>query len=247
VPTLIASMLKHGKGRVLNNSLKCVVSAGEPLPFFLYESFQKEFGRQIQDCIGMAEVTQIYTWHDPTLFEPETIGRPIPGVQCELRNYDGTVTDVGKIGEMYIKSPAQATLYWKDRSSSCHTFVGAWVRSGDQMIQTDKGNFKYVARNDDLIKIQGSYVAATEVEFTIMSMDGVEECAVVAHSLKNNLPELYAFVILTKNITATDIQQYLKNKLAKHKIPKHFRFVESLPKTLTNKKMRYMLREEILC
>jgi benzoate-CoA ligase len=247
VPTLIASMIKHGKGRGLNKTLRRVVSAGEPMPLNMYESFQKEFGVCVLDCIGMAEVTQIYTWHDPALLEPGTIGRPMPGVLCELRNPDGTVTDVGKIGEMYIKSPAQAMLYWKDRPSTCHTFLGEWVRSGDQMIQTKLGNFKYLARNDDLIKIQGSYVAATEVESTIMSMQEVEECAVVAQSQDNNLPELYAFVVLNKNITATDIQQYLKNKLAKHKIPKHFRFVETLPKTLTNKTIRHILRKEILC
>ena len=247
VPTLIASMMKHGKGRKINPTVNQFISAGESLPLSLYESFEKEFGYQVRDCIGMSEVVTNYTWHDPDTFEPGTIGTAIPGVECELRNSDGTKTGLGMIGEMYIKSPVQAMMYWKDKKSSCHTFVGEWVRTGDQMRQTDKGNFVYVARNDDLMKIQGLYVSPIEVESAIMMVQEVDECAVVAQSIDGKLPELYAFVVSGSNVSAELIKTTCARYLEKHKIPKHIIFVESLPKTLTNKKMRNTLRKDLLC
>jgi len=247
VPTLIASMLKHGKGQKINPTVSQIVSAGEPLPLSLYESFEKEFNYQVKDCIGMSEVVTIYTWHNPNTFEPGTIGTAIPGVECELRNSDDTKTTVGMIGEMYIKSPVQAMMYWKDKKRSCYTFVGEWVRTGDQMRQTDKGNFIYVARNDDLIKIQGLYVSPIEVESTILMLQEVDECAVVAQSVDGNLPELYAFVVSESKVSADLIKKICAQSLEKHKVPKHILFVKSLPKTLTNKKMRNTLRKDLLC
>ena len=247
VPTLIASMMKHGKGRKIKPTVNQIISAGESLPLSLYESFEKEFGYQVKDCIGMSEIVTNYTWHNPDTFEPGTIGTSIPGVECELRNSDGTKTTVGMIGEMYVKSPVQAMMYWKDKKSSCYTFVGEWIRTGDQMRQTDKGNFVYVARNDDLMKIQGLYVSPIEVESTILMVQEVDECAVVAQSVDGKLPELYAFVVSESKVSADLIKKTCAQFLEKHKIPKHIMFVEALPKTLTNKKMRNTLRKDLLC
>ena len=115
------------------------------------------------------------------------------------------------------------------------------------MRQTDKGNFVYVARNDDLMKIQGLYVSPIEVESTILMVQEVDECAVVAQSVDGKLPELYAFVVSESKVSADLIKKTCAQFLEKHKIPKHIMFVEALPKTLTNKKMRNTLRKDLLC
>jgi benzoate-CoA ligase len=242
VPTVIESMTRHGKDQKISDSVKIMVSSGEPLPRSVFETFQKHHQIDILDGLGMSEVMYNYCTQTPNNVDPGTIGKPLPGIICEVRNEHGDLCDVGQIGEMFVKHPCSAFLYWKDWKKTKDTFVGEWVRTGDKVRQTSKGNYVYVSRADDLIKVNGLYVSSIEVESVIMEITGVAECTVVINNV-GDFPEIHAFVVRDLDISASDILLDLADCLERHKIPKKIHFIDSLPKTVTYKKQRFKLRD----
>jgi benzoate-CoA ligase len=242
VPTVINSMIKHGQTQTLSESVKVMVSSGEPLPRSIAQAFEAQHSIKILDGLGMSEC--MYNYCTTTLDNNEfgTIGRPVVGVECEVRNDDGSLSADGDIGEMWVRHPCSALQYWKDWSKTKNTFIGEWIRTGDKVIKQLNGNYLYVARRDDLIKINGQYVSPIEIESVVLEIDWVLECGVVAKTNEQGLNEIHAFVTASKSTTAGEIRQYLSNVLPSYKIPKHIHFLDILPKTVTYKKTRSKLR-----
>lgn len=243
VPAVLASMLKH-KRSDLPQDLQ-IFSSGEPLPLPVAQEFVDGFGIQVCDVFGMSETTQIYCMQSKHNWEPGTIGQPLPGVECVLRDEQGQIVPAGQVGEIYVSSPCQASLYWKDWQKTRSTFLGSWVRTGDNARWSDRGNLIFLGRRDDLIKIKGLYVSPFEIESAVATLPEVEDCTVVHVANTQGLAELHAFVVINKSITTDYVREQLGKVLSKHKIPKHIKFVDTLPKTLTNKKMRAVLRQQI--
>lgn len=244
VPTILNSILKHKADVPMPYSMKTIVSSGEPLPASLEQRFAQSFGVEILNCIGMSEATQTYCSQTSTNKEPGTMGRALPGVICELRDPDGSSTPRGNIGEMWINTAGAALHYWKDWKNTKKTFHGEWLKTNDQMRETDQGNFVYVSRSDDLIKINAMYVSPIEIESSILQIPGVFDCAVVAiPNQQTELLEIKAFVV--GEVSKDDLRNNLQGLLPAFMIPRAFEFVDDIPKTLTNKKIRSKLRNQV--
>jgi benzoate-CoA ligase len=245
VPAVLASVIKHKKS-ALPKDLS-VFSSGESLPATIAQQFLDQFDIKVCDVFGMSETTQIYCVQTKDNWQIGTIGQPLPGVQCELRDEHGHKVALGQVGEIYINSPCQATMYWKDWAKTRSTFLGQWVKTGDNAVFNEQGNLVFLGRGDDLIKIKGLYVSPFEIESAVTDLPEVEDCTVVHVANSNGLAELHAFVVTNQLITTDYVRKHLANSLNNHKIPKHIKFVDSLPKTLTLKKMRAVLRRQVSC
>ena len=120
-------------------------------------------------------------------------------------------------------------------------FQGDWVKTNDIVYLNDRDELVYVSRKDNLIKINGQYVAIDDVEAAIMLNEQVEECVVCARENSLNILELEAKIVAKSTITAGNIRNFLKGKIELHQIPKRILFVDYIPKTVTAKKIRKML------
>ena len=90
-----------------------------------------------------------------------TTGRPVPGYDVRLVDDDGAVvTARGEIGELQVRGPTSALMYWNNREQSRATFLGEWTRSGDKYVEDDDGFLVYCGRRDDMLKVSGMYVVA---------------------------------------------------------------------------------------
>jgi acyl-coenzyme A synthetase/AMP-(fatty) acid ligase len=194
----------------------------------------------------MSETTQIYCMQTANNWQLGTIGQPLPGVQYQLRDNQGHLVQPGQVGELFVSSPCQASLYWKDWKKTQNVFQGSWVRTGDQCLENDQGNLVFLGRSDDLVKIKGLYVSPTEIENAIINLPGIEDCTVVHTPNSQGLNELHAFVVANGSTDRIQIQQQLQQHLPAYKIPRHVKFVDSLPRTLTNKKIRSTLRKSLV-
>jgi benzoate-CoA ligase len=167
------------------------------------------------------------------------MGKPLDGIVCEVRDSNGTVCVREQIGELYIKTPCSATLYWNNWSETKQMFVGDWIKTNDMVYTDNDNNLVYVGRSDDLAKINGFFVSPIEIENAIMTFDGVDDCLVTINN-NEGFNTITAKIILAPN-TRFDpgrLRRYLKDILESFKIPKYFKLVESLPLTVTNKKIR---------
>jgi benzoate-CoA ligase len=247
-PTGFAGMLAHpqlpGRDAV---ALRLASSAGEALPAEIGERFQRHFGIDIVDGIGSTEMLHIFLSNRPGEVRYGTTGRPVPGYDVELRkdgDGGGPVAD-GEVGDLWIRGPSAALLYWGDRVRSQATFQGPWTKSGDKYVRDADGWYTYAGRSDDMLKVSGIYVSPFEVEATLMQHDAVLEAAVIGVEDAEGLTKTKAFVVRKsgRSVDEAELQAFVKERLAPFKYPRRIAFVDELPKTATGKIQRFKLRD----
>ncbi len=228
-------------------ALRMCSSAGEALPRDIGERFTAHFGVQIVDGIGSTEMLHVYLSNRPDDVRYGTTGKAVAGYELSLRGDDGLEVADGEVGDLYINGPSAALMYWTRREKSAETFQGEWLKSGDKYVRDADGYYTYSGRSDDMFKVSGQYVSPFEVESTLMQHSAVLEAAVVAVLDDNGLTRAKAYVVLKAGQVASDalnteLQAFVKSKLAPHKYPRQIEFIAELPKTATGKIQRFKLR-----
>jgi benzoate-CoA ligase len=248
VPTLYVAMLASDALPPREaTALRVCTSAGEALPREVGERFSAHFGADILDGIGSTEMLHIFLSNSPDDIRYGTTGKPVPGYDLELRHEDGSKAGPGEVGDLFIRGPSAALMYWTNRDKTRATFQGEWVKSGDKYVMDEQGYYTYAGRSDDMLKVSGQYVSPIEVESALMAHPGVLECAVVGKSDEQGLTKTIAYVVLRQgeggdSDMAATLKAFVKTRLAPHKYPREINFVSDLPKTATGKIQRFKLR-----
>jgi len=226
-------------------AMRLVSSAGEALPAEIGERFKRQFGVDIVDGIGSTEMLHIFLSNRPDRVRYGTTGWPVPGYELQLRDDDGAAAPDGEPGDLYIKGPSSALMYWANREKSRETFQGGWTKSGDKYMRNADGSYTYGGRSDDMLKVSGIYVSPFEVEATLVQHPAVLEAAVIGRPDAEGLVKTKAFVVLKRGGAATEaeLKAFVKERLAPYKYPRFIEFVDDLPKTATGKIQRFKLRE----
>jgi benzoate-CoA ligase len=248
VPTLFASLI-HEPGLPASgeHSLRACISAGEALPEEVGKRWKARTGVDILDGIGSTEMLHIYLSNRHGDVRYGTTGRPVSGYEIELRRDDGSPAAKGEIGDLWVKGPSAASMYWNNRERSLATFVGPWIKSGDRYLERDDGAMVYQGRSDDMLKVGGIYVSPFEVEACLIEHESVLEAAVVGHADEEGLIKPRAYVVLKAGVSASQslsdaLKQHVKTRLAPYKYPRWIEFIAELPKTATGKIQRFKLR-----
>ncbi len=244
-PTGFAGMLAApdlpAKGEV---QLRMCSSAGEALPREIGEKFTARFGCEIIDGIGSTEMLHVFLSNRPGDVHYGTTGRPVAGYEVKLTGEDGQEVPNGEIGDLYIKGPTAAMMYWGQRDKTRATFQGEWTKSGDKYSIDTNSCYVYAGRSDDMLKVSGIYMSPFEVEATLMQHPAVLEAAVVGHEDADGLTKAKAFVVLKNGAQASadELKAFVKERLAPYKYPRVIEFIAELPKTATGKIQRFKLR-----
>jgi benzoate-CoA ligase len=245
-PTGYAGMLAHPALPARDAvALRLCSSAGEALPAELGERFTRHYGVEIVDGIGSTEMLHIFLSNQPGRVRYGTTGWPVPGYEIELRGDDGRPVPDGEPGDLYIRGPSAALMYWGNRAKSRDTFQGGWTKSGDKYVRNADGSYTYAGRSDDMLKVSGIYVSPFEVEATLVQHPAVLEAAVIGVADADGLTKTKAFVVLKPGASAdeAELKAFVKDRLAPYKYPRVISFVPELPKTATGKIQRFKLRE----
>ncbi len=250
VPTNVGMMLAHQReGADFDlSSVRHAVSAGEALPPPLFERFKQRFGVEILDGIGSTEVLHIFISNRPGAVRPGSSGLLVDGYEARLVDEENQRVPRGEIGNLLIKGDSTCATYWNKHDKSKETIEGHWIRTGDKYRQDRDGYFWYAGRTDDMLKVGGLWVSPVEVENALIEHPGVLECAVIGRCDQDRLVKPAAYVVLRENIhgtpeLATELQQFVRTKLAEYKRPRWVEFVTQLPRTATGKIQRFKLRE----
>ena len=249
VPTLYAGMLASPDLPPRDQvALRVCASAGEALPRDIGERFTRHFGCEILDGIGSTEMLHIFLSNRTGELRYGTTGKPVPGYEVQLRDEAGQPVPPGAIGDLYIKGPSTALMYWNNRDKTRQCFLGDWLKSGDKYVCDADGYYTYAGRSDDMIKVSGQYVSPVEVENVLIQHEAVLEAAVIGVPDHDGLVKTKAYVVLRPGYspdagTGAALQQYVKQHLAPFKYPRQINFTEELPKTATGKIQRFRLRQ----
>ncbi len=227
-------------------ALRICSSAGEALPADIGERWTARFGCEIIDGIGSTEMLHVFLSNKPGDVRYGTTGKPVPGYELQLRGEQGEVlTGHDEIGDLYIKGPSAALMYWNNREKSRDTFQGEWTKSGDKYSRDVDGYYTYAGRNDDMLKVSGIYVSPFEVESTLVQHPAILEAAVIGKVDADGLTKTKAFIVLkaSQSLAEEDVKAFVKERLAPYKYPRFVEFVTELPKTATGKIQRFRLRD----
>jgi benzoate-CoA ligase family protein len=251
VPTFYAGFLASPAApeRAGVKMRRCV-SAGEALPPDVGRRWSERYGVDILDGIGSTEMLHIFLTNRPGDVKYGTSGKPLDGYDLRLVDDDGEIVKTrGEMGELQVRGPTSAMMYWNNREQSRSTFLGEWTRSGDKYVEDEEGYYVYCGRRDDMLKVSGMYVSPFEVEGVLQSHPDVLEAAVVGWPDGDALIKPKAFVVLKSPESAGDalartLQDHCRQKLAVYKYPRWLEFRTELPKTATGKIQRFKLRAE---
>jgi benzoate-CoA ligase family protein len=251
VPTFYAAFLASPNAPARSDiKLRYCISAGEALPTDIGKRWKERFGVDILDGIGSTEMLHIFLSNYPGDVKYGTTGKPVPGYDIRLVDDDGNViTSKGEMGELQVRGPTAALMYWNNRERTRETFLGEWTRSGDKYVEDEAGYYVYCGRRDDMLKVGGIYVSPFEVEGALCTHPDVLEAAVVAWPDEDELVKPKAFVVLKAADKACAelaraLQEHVKTALAPYKYPRWIEFRTELPKTATGKIQRFKLRAE---
>ena len=210
-------------------SLRLCSSAGEALPRDVAQRWSAHTGCEVIDGIGSTEMLHVFLSNRPGDVRYGTTGKPVAGYALELRGDDGQPVPAGEMGDLYIKGPTAALLYWNNRDKTRETFQGEWTKSGDKYTVDADGYYTYSGRNDDMLKVSGVYVSPFEVESTLVQHPAILEAAVIGKTDVDGLTKTKAFIVLKvgQSMTEAEVKEFCKLHLAAYKYP---RFIAAILK-----------------
>ncbi len=251
VPTMINNVLRLPLPQRRDlSSLRLSLSAGEALPPALLEEWKSQYGVEILDGIGSAEMFHIYISNREGDVRPGSLGRVVPGYEAVVVDSDLRPVPDGEPGLLRVRGGSTALCYWADKRNSRATFQGDWCTSADMFRRDSEGYFYYEGRSDDLLKVSGIFVSPLEIENALLDHPAVAEVCVVGKQDADRLIKPLAFVVPRAGIVGDEalalrLKAHVKSKLAPYKYPRWFEWREELPKNDRGKVARKELKAQV--
>jgi long-chain acyl-CoA synthetase len=219
------------------------VSGGAALPGQLAEDFTKTFGVGIKEGYGLSETSPVVSFNNPKVkAKTGSIGLPVWGVEMKL--IDPEWNEQAEEGEIAVRGHCVMKGYHNRPEVNAEVIRDGWFRTGDIARRDEEGFYFIVDRSKDMI-IRGGYnVYPREVEEVLMTHGAVSLAAVVGVPHDTHGEEVKAFVIPKEGaeVTAEELIEWAKERLAGYKYPREVEFRTELPMTSTGKILKRELR-----
>jgi len=226
-----------------NDNLK-VLCGGEALPADLVPELLPRVG-QMWNMYGPTETTVWSTCYRITA-DDETIliGKPIGNTQCYVLDKYGQPVPIGVPGELYIGGDGVTLGYLKQEALTAEQYVTnpqtpekKMYNTGDLVRWRESGDLEYLKRIDNQVKIRGFRIELGEIESVLGKHDSVSEVVAVVRELQAGDQRLIVYVVLIdgSEMTATEMRNFLRQKLPNYMLPQHFVELDTMPLTPNGK------------
>ncbi|MFY9453241.1 MAG: hypothetical protein WBL11_05170, partial [Bacteroidales bacterium] len=158
---------------------------------------------------------------------------------------DGNEVKVGEVGELIVRGKSVFCGYYNEPELNNEVFKDGWFYTGDLARKDEEGNYYIIGKSKDTIKVGGQLVWAAEVEEVILRHPCVKEAAVIGIPDQLRGEVVKAFIVLHDGIVLPKqyLMDYLRDNLAKFKLPREIEYISELPKTGSGKVNKAALRE----
>lgn len=232
------------------SALRYLTQAGGAMPQPLARRLRQALpGPRLYLMYGQTEATSRLTWLPPTRLDdkPGSVGIAVDGVELRIARADGSAAAPGEDGEVQARGGGIMLGYWDAPAATAAVLQDGWLRTGDIGHLDDEGFLFLSGRRSDMIKTGAHRVHPGDIEDAIAELPAVAEVAVAG--LDDDLlgQVVQAFVVLrdaepgAPPATELSIKAHCRARLAAYKIPRHVRFVASLPRTASGKVRRAAL------
>jgi fatty-acyl-CoA synthase len=258
VPTIFADLLRYADEHpeLDLSSLNNAACGGSAVPRQLMKDFQERHGVRIFQAWGMTETSPVATYARPREGEHDDAywadrakqGRPLPWVELRLMDDDGGEVpwDGESTGEIEVRGPWVASGYFCDDSGE-EKFDAGWLRTGDIAAVDENAFVQITDRSKDVIKSGGEWISSVELENELMSHPDVVEAAVIAKPDERWAERPLCCVVVRDSsaVSAPELVEHLRGRVAKWWLPDEFAFVSEIPKTSVGKFDKKVLRGQL--
>jgi len=254
VPTMFIAMLGHPDFAAFDlSSLRTGIMAGSPCPI--------EVMRQVIDRMHMPEVTIAYgmTETSPVSFQSgcddslevrvATVGRIQPHLEVKIVDEAGRIVPRGQPGELCTRGYSVMLGYWDDPERTAEALdTAGWMHTGDLATLDADGCCNIVGRIKDMVIRGGENVYPREIEEFLYGHPAIQDVQVIGVPDTKYGEELCAWIVLKPGEGLSDdaVRDFCRGQIAHYKIPRHIKFVEGFPTTVTGKVQKFAMREAMI-
>jgi len=225
--------------------LKYAFSGAAPMPVDLINTFKDKFDVEIIEGFGLSEAHGMSTANPPLgNRKPGSVGVAIPCNEVKIMDDTNNERPEGEKGEICVKGDNVMLCYFNQPKATKESIKDGWLHTGDMGYMDEEGFIFIVDRKNDMINRGGENVYPREVEMAIETHPKVREVSVIGVPDPALTEQVKAFVVLHEKDTLTDeeLKTYLKERLARYKIPTLVEFVDDFPRNPTGKVLKKELR-----
>jgi len=251
VPTMFIAMLDHPARQAMDlSSLRSGIMAGATCPIeVMRRVIDQMHMAEVQIAYGMTETSPVslQTGPDDELeLRVTTVGRTQPQLENKLVDDDGCIVARGEIGELCTRGYSVMLGYWDNPQATADAIDPAgWMHSGDLAVMDEQGFVRIVGRNKDMIIRGGENIYPRELEEFFYTHPAIADAQVIGIPCNRYGEEIVAWIKLHPGHSATvdELQGWCKARIAHYKVPRHIRFVDEFPMTVTGKVQKFRMRE----
>lgn len=243
IVSVVTLMVQRLIKRLGNDSypvgLRCFLLGGGPAPRTLLDT-AKQKGIPVFQSYGMTETTsQIATLSPQDALEKVgSAGKPLLPAELKI-NQPGS----DGVGEILAKGPMVTSGYYKNKDANEKAFQDGWLFTGDLGYLDEAGYLYVVDRRTDLIISGGENIYPSEIENALLKIPAIKEAGVTGIEDETWGERPVAYVVTNEEITEEEVIEFLKQHIARFKLPKNVYFIDSLPRNASNKLVRNKLKE----
>jgi len=252
VPTMFIAELQLPEFAQFNlSSLRTGVMAGSPCPVEVMKKVQSLMHmKDVQICYGMTETSPVSTQTSAgTPFEKQvgTVGTVQDHLEIKIIDPEtGAVQDCNSAGELCTRGYSVMLGYWNNAKATAEAIDHArWMHTGDLATMDEEGYVNIVGRIKDMILRGGENIYPREIEEFLYTHDAIADVQVIGVPSEKYGEEVMAWVKIKTghNVSVNDLTGFCSKQIAHYKIPKHWKFVEGFPMTVTGKIRKVEMRE----
>jgi 2-aminobenzoate-CoA ligase len=251
VPTVFRMILaSERENKYDTSSLRICQGAGEWMPGTVIKAWRERFGVDLLDSVGSADLNSFMSTRKGTPEDKlDSSGFLLQGVEGKIVDAQFQEVPCGNTGELVIRAP-WGQYYWRRPDKQMEGIKDGWNRTGLICQEDEEGYFWFKGRNDEVIVSSGNKIPSGEVEAALLTHDAVLETAVIPSPDAVRGYIVKAFVVLKKGYQPSlelgeELKKHVKEKIEAYKSPRVIEFAsrDSLPRTVTGKIQRFLLRD----
>ncbi len=247
VPAMLNFMLQvHDPEKCRHEHLRWFMSGAAPVPVALIEAYA-ELGIEVQQVYGLTESCgpACLIGSEDALRRAGSTGKAFFHTEVRVAGEDGAPIEPGESGEVLVRGKHIMTHYWNRPEATAETIRDGWLHTGDVATVDDQG-FVYIQdRIKDMVISGGENVYPAEVEGVLISHSKILEAGVIGQP-SEKWGECCAAVVVKSDdsLTAEEVLDFCRDKMARFKQPKAVFFVDEIPRNPSGKILKRLLREQ---
>ncbi|MEY5099155.1 MAG: hypothetical protein RJA36_1874 [Pseudomonadota bacterium] len=252
VPTMFIAELDHPRFREFDlSSLRTGIMAGSPCPIEVMKRVVSDMHLgEITIAYGMTETSPVSCQSrtdTPLDKRVSTVGRVQPHLEVRIADPEtGATLARGQAGELCTRGYSVMQGYWGDEARTREAIdAEGWMHTGDLATMDEEGYVNIVGRIKDMVIRGGENIYPREIEEFLYRMPQVQDVQVVGVPDPRFGEELCAWIVVKPGqaLSEDEVREFCRGRIAHYKIPRHIRFVEAFPMTVTGKVQKFRIRE----